>query len=123
MKLNELHDAVLGTIRVDYDRETVTMLLRPCQFPGRPKKIAIIAHGWQRFVCPRELPWGHSATTYINEVRGPINTDERLDRLEFELQTGDTVQISAARFTWKIVDDEDSSSPEQPIGQPLSENE
>ena len=40
-------------------------------------------------------------------------------RLEIELQTGDTVQITAEYFSWKIMHEEARYTPEQPIEQPL----
>jgi hypothetical protein len=51
-----------------------------------------------KLACPRENPWGPSGS--VNEVRGPIAVGDGIDRMEVEMQSGDTISVDGKAFDW-----------------------
>lgn len=49
--------------------------------------------------CPRENPWGPSAS--INAINGPFAEKDGTSRLELEIQSGDVITIKGTSFEWR----------------------
>lgn len=90
---SDLHDATLLRVEVVWESGMVTLHVKTASTPGT----RVIAFGARLLECPRRAPWGPSVS--INEVRGPARTPDGLrNRIEMELQSGDTLVIEAERF-------------------------
>lgn len=87
---NQLHDATLTSIHLDWATGMTTLELRT-ELSSAPA-VAIIAEGTVRLTCPRKCPWGESVS--INEVRGPKNIGDQA-QLEIEMQSGDVLELEA----------------------------
>ena len=93
-----LHDAALVGIDVDWDSGEVTVRLRV----PHHERARITARAARLLECPREQPWGPSAS--VNEVRRIAHGAEPTSRLEIEMQSGDMIVIVAAIF--ELADDQ-----------------
>ncbi len=63
-----------------------------------PRLVTLTASEAVLLACPHENPWGPSVS--VNEFRGPRTLDSGLERVEIELQSGDTLIVEAARWDW-----------------------
>lgn len=63
-----------------------------------PRFIVLKATGVTNLSCPHENPWGPSV--HVNEIRGPLLARQGVERIEVEVQSGDTIGIEAASFEW-----------------------
>jgi len=97
-KLNDLHDASLRSVAVDVDASTAVLVFEPVSGVDKPEQVRLIAHGWRTLSLPKREPWGHSAVWYVNEARGPWTLASGLKRVEIEMQSGDILEIEAARL-------------------------
>ncbi|TPE42101.1 hypothetical protein [Pontibacter mangrovi] len=90
----QLHDSIVKDILIDRKKESVVIRITTAElyFP-ETEAISIIAEQVSSFTCPMKSPWGRSCS--INEVVKKGN------RLEVEMQSGDTISIEAESF--KIV--------------------
>jgi hypothetical protein len=96
----KLHDASLLRVVLLWDEEAQAEL----QFRlDGPKTVALKASGVTNLTCPHENPWGPSVS--VNEVRGPVEVQEGIRRIEIEIQSGDTILVEAREFNWIQLDD------------------
>jgi len=86
-----MHDWTLYSITVDWERGTATFSL---SWDGHP--FALIAHDVRQLDIPRSLDWGPSVS--VNKTRGPEPIDGGKSCFSIEMQSGDTIEIVAARF-------------------------
>ncbi len=63
-----------------------------------PRFLVLKASGVTNLICPHENPWGPSV--HVNEIRGPLSPRQGVERIEVEVQSGDTIVIEAASFEW-----------------------
>lgn len=88
-----LHDATLVDLHLDWKTGVLTISLRmgiprAGVFQLRGNRISLLD-------CPRRFPWGASVS--VNDVRGPSSSPEG-ERLEIEVQSGDTLVVIAESF-------------------------
>ena len=50
--------------------------------------------------APRREPWGRGGAASVNTVRGPhpLHSGDNASRIEIELQSGDVLEIEAAKI-------------------------
>jgi hypothetical protein len=90
-----LHDATLVGIEMAWDSGDVVVHLRTGLSPFPHVQIKGISV--RRIECPRNHPWGPSVS--VNTVRGPSRTtDGAANRIEIEMQSGDTLIVEATAF-------------------------
>ena len=95
MDFESLHDAVVGTIEIDWGARTASVRLAPVVSAGRENRDAIVRLlGVSNIQIPHRAPWGDSI--YVNSCRTPSQ-----GVLEFEMQSGDVLVFEAA--TWEII--------------------
>jgi hypothetical protein len=93
---DHLHDATFESLEFDWPAGVIKLRMRLCT--REPQTAEIIATGFSLFQCPRQLPWGYSAS--VNEANGPEPGTR--GRLELELQSGDTIEIEAERLDIRL---------------------
>lgn len=88
-----LHDATLLDLHLDWKTGILTISLRI----GIPRAGVVRLRGNRVSLldCPRRSPWGDSVS--VNDVRGPSPSPEG-ERLEIEVQSGDTLVVIAESF-------------------------
>ncbi|HWB78182.1 MAG TPA: hypothetical protein VG755_24625 [Nannocystaceae bacterium] len=96
MTFDDLHDAVLESVELNFAAGRLRLTVRPVQWPGAPSTVHIIAHEWSQFVCPREEPWGASVS--VNSCDGPVPIEGGGFRITVALQSGDSLEITAKRI-------------------------
>lgn len=89
-RLNEeLHDASLLSIEVDWPAKTATLELR-----ARENFVTVEVLGITSLMAPRDEPWGPSeqvnGLVWVRSDRPPTSV------LEFEMQSGDIVRVAGA---------------------------
>ena len=89
-----MHDWTLKTVTVDWSAGSVTIEL---QTAGMPKVLR--AYEVAELRVPRRQAWGPSVS--VNECDGPTAHDG-LSRVSIEMQTGDVIELIAARFAMPI---------------------
>lgn len=87
----DLHDATLTKILVDWDRATCDFYLRLCSDPVT--NAAIHVEGLRTLFVPREAPWGQSES--INEALISGRQDAHGEALIIEMQSGDRISVAA----------------------------
>jgi hypothetical protein len=87
-----LHDATLESVVLEWEHSICRF--RVC--PVWPERLAgeLVFYDVSELTVPHDSPWGPSVS--INETR--IAED---GRFEIEMQTGDTLRIRSARFTYE----------------------
>jgi hypothetical protein len=98
MRLDDLHDAVLERIGVQTEDGCITVTLSPVQLENAPKRVVLVAHGFEHFVFPRKQPWGLVKVWYVNRVHGPFSVGPTMQGLEIEMQSGDVIEMHATTF-------------------------
>lgn len=93
--LRALHDASLTSIELEWSTGEVAIRMLTGGVSGGTAVIR--ATGVQMMECPRDAPWGFSAS--INEVRFRESVDLDTHVLELEMQSGDTVVVKARSFS------------------------
>jgi hypothetical protein len=91
---SDLHDATLLRVECRWEDGCFYVYLRT-GISACPE-VQIVATGGRRLDCPRMHPWGPSVS--VNEVRGPTELAEKLQRLEIEMQSGDVIVLDAEEF-------------------------
>jgi hypothetical protein len=90
-----LHDAILVNLTLEWSTKTLTLTAQSDSGSFR-----IVATNLKGLSCPQEQPWGHSAESFINEVRIrhlPLNTAE----LAIETQNGDVIVVTAGSIDFE----------------------
>jgi hypothetical protein len=95
MERPKLHDATLVRVVLLWDEQAEAEM--EFRVDG-PKSISLKASGVTNLSCPHENPWGPSVS--VNEVRGPVEVRGGLQRIEIEIQSGDTIAVEARTFEW-----------------------
>jgi hypothetical protein len=90
MKL--MHDSVL--LSVEFEWKSAQLKLLFDTYPAG--MVALTAEGVTDIRIPRENPWGPSV--HVNEVRKVPARSREPRKLEIEMQSGDTISITAASF-------------------------
>ena len=91
-----LHDATLKTITVTWKDGTVQVDL----ITGFAPVVSIYVEGVMQLIVPHEAPWGPSVS--VNDIRMIHSLGQGRQRLEIEMQSGDTILIEAIHFTMSI---------------------
>ncbi len=86
-----LHDATLRRIELDWAARRVVI-----DAVADTGEVRIVANKVRRLSCPREDPWGPSAS--ILRLRQQTLSGESPARLEIEMQSGDVISIDAESF-------------------------
>lgn len=94
----DLHDAVIEEVRLDYGAGTALVVFRTAA--GR---VRLAADGVLLVNAPRREPWGSGGAASVNGVRGPRPIDSNAMRIEMELQSGDVLEIEAAKIVIRPV--------------------
>jgi len=85
-----LHDATVGVISIEWPTATVTIHLRLSNDATSSAKL--VASAFSILEAPRKQPWGPSCS--VNEA-SIARTTTGEQRLELQLQSGDTMLIEA----------------------------
>jgi hypothetical protein len=94
-----LHDATLLDVVLTWGKTAgVEVRFRDCG----PRIVRLRARNARLLSCPHENPWGPSVS--VNEIRGPEPRDGDTQRVEIEVQSGDTIVIESQDFEWDLVD-------------------
>ena len=95
-ELARLHDGTLRTVLLDWG-EGCAELERTA-----PQSSLVRVQATEVTVlrCPRQAPWGWSAS--VNEVRIASTSDGGM-RLEVEVQSGDVIEIEAKAVTVEVI--------------------
>ncbi len=96
----QLHDATLVRVECRWEDGCFSVHLRTgvSTYP----EVQIVATGGKRLDCPRMHPWGPSVS--VHQIRGPTQlADEKLQRLEIEMQSGDVLVLDAEDFWLEAV--------------------
>jgi hypothetical protein len=88
-----LHDATLENIVVDWSKGTVQVNFITYFAPI----VSIYAQGLSQLIVPHKFPWGPSVS--VNDVHWREAIKEGIQRLEIEMQSGDTIVIEAKRVS------------------------
>jgi len=91
----KLHDASLLRIVLTWNEEAEANLI--FRLDG-PRLVALKASGLKGLACPHENPWGPSVS--VNEFRGPSVVREGVQKIEIEMQSGDTIVVAASGWEW-----------------------
>lgn len=94
MDWDQLHDATLVSITVDWNEGSAWLKLINSQGPSQP--IYIQVTGLSGLKVPREFPWGKSSS--INNVCFSQIEGEEVSTLEVEMQSGDVIEITAKQI-------------------------
>ncbi|GAB2538996.1 hypothetical protein [Rufibacter soli] len=88
---NSLHDSSIKEISIDWERKILTIEISTTalSFP-EIRRALIKAENVTSLLCPMKSPWGKSES--INEVK------QIGEKLEIEMQSGDTIVIEATLF-------------------------
>jgi len=81
------------SVSVDWKAGMARLEFMPFGGGNVPKHI--VAKGLSDLRLPRKQPWGPSVS--VNSCEGPVEIDGAY-RLSIEMQTGDQIEIVAARF-------------------------
>jgi hypothetical protein len=95
MDLYNLHDATLVRVVLLWGKYAQAEL----HFRLDSQTVTLKASGVTNLTCPHECSWGHSAS--VNELRGPVDLQEGVRRIEIEMQSGDTILVDAKSFKWE----------------------
>lgn len=99
-ELARLHDAILRAVRLDWGTGRADLELIAALTAGQSSLVRVQATEVTLLRCPRQAPWGWSAS--VNEAR-IISTNDGRMRLEVEVQSGDVIEIEAKALTVEVV--------------------
>jgi hypothetical protein len=85
--MQRLHDWPLDRLSLDWKNGDLVLTLDTA---------SLVCRGVTAITIPRSHPWGPSV--YINELRGPTDTPDRLKSIELEMQSGDVIKVTAQAF-------------------------
>jgi hypothetical protein len=87
-----MHDWIFLTANINW----ADGLARLC-FKNQKSEIVVIeAEDLSDLHLPRLQEWGASAS--VNEVKGPYDVQDGLQKLEIEMQSGDLILLTAKKF-------------------------
>jgi hypothetical protein len=95
--LNQLHDATLDRIEVFWRIGELTLHLRAF-IDNKDANLEIKGQGLTALTMPRLQPWGPS--DFINRVEA--EEFEGGHRLQIEMQSGDVIEASVARYSLQL---------------------
>jgi hypothetical protein len=99
-ELARLHDATLRAVRLDWGAGRADLELTAALTPSQSSLVRVQATEVTLLRCPRQAPWGWSAS--VNEVR-IASTNSGGMRLEVAIQSGDVIEIEAKAVTMEVV--------------------
>jgi hypothetical protein len=85
-----IHDATLSAIYVSWEAARCDIRLLPVGLPPH----MLVFEGFANIELPRRESWGPSSS--VNS-----STESKAGQFEIELQSGDTLRIEAARWTFR----------------------
>jgi len=95
MEQPSLHDATLLRVEVLWgETAEASFTFRA----GGSRVVTLRVGGMTSLACPHANPWGPSVS--VNEVRGPERVDGGSERLEIEMQSGDTIVVDGRAWEW-----------------------
>jgi hypothetical protein len=86
-----MHDWTLLSVLFEWKAGQATLSLR-----SHEGDRVLVAHSVVDFHVSQFKEWGPSVS--VNEVKGPFTTDQGLQSIEIEMQSGDIIKIIAASF-------------------------
>jgi hypothetical protein len=86
-----MHDWVFAKASIDWERAVARL-----EFNWDGKLKVVRAVGFSGIHLPRQLPWGPSAS--VNRCDGPTRRQGGEYGLAIEMQSGDTIEITARQF-------------------------
>jgi hypothetical protein len=85
----QLHDALLESVRLSWEEGTATLSLT---LPSPPSRRAeVVVRDLAAAFCPREQPWGRSI--YVNKVALERAVSGGVSTLKIEMQSGDVLEF------------------------------
>jgi hypothetical protein len=97
MDMPDLHDATLVDLSLQWgERSTLVARFRQ----GARRFVALTVFDVKLLHCPHENPWGPSVS--VNRVRSAPGARAGLQRIEIEIQSGDTISVEGERTEWAI---------------------
>lgn len=98
MNTPDLHDASLLDVVLNWGKEASAEV----RFRDRgPRVVTLKSIKTTLLSCPHENHWGPSVS--VNEVRGPQSIGNDRQRVEIEMQSGDTIVIEGEGFEWDAI--------------------
>ena len=95
IETGKLHDATLLSVTIRWGNSACAEV----EVSGSGSEpLALRCHGVSSVYCPQENSWGPSV--YIYEVRGPYDFENGKRKIEFAMQSGDTIEVVASAFEW-----------------------
>jgi hypothetical protein len=88
LSLNQLHDATLLGLDIDWVSGELRCIFRSCL--SESKCISLFGFGLTFLKCPRQFPWGKSFS--VNSVR--LEQLEKHSLLVIEMQSGDVIEAN-----------------------------
>ena len=90
--MNAMHDWTLKSVLFEWKLARVTISLEGTN----ALEALLVADGVVGLHVPQEKPWGPSVS--VNEVVGPSDAGNGLQKLSIEMQSGDVMTIVARAF-------------------------
>jgi hypothetical protein len=84
-----MHDWTLLRIHLDWSSGLVIVTFRN----SLSREVELVGNGLVDIQVPKKEPWGRSVS--VNEVRGPEMLKGEMQTVAIEMQSGDTIQITA----------------------------
>jgi len=90
--MTKMHEWILVSLFFEWETGSLTVI-----FDSHEHGLtSLIAEGVCELFVPRMSSWGPSVS--VNSVEGPLNVANGRQRLEIEMQSGDTIKIEAKSF-------------------------
>jgi hypothetical protein len=93
MNISDLHDTTL--LRIDCEWSKGIVVISLVSEDHSPTQIRIVATEVSFLLCPRKYPWGRS--DFVNKAK-IVNQVGGSERLAVEMQSGDVIEVEAARI-------------------------
>ena len=90
--MTRMHDWVLVSVLFEWKEGRVTLVFDTYE----AGQVSVIAQGVSDLHVSQVKDWGPSVS--VNSVKGPLDAANGRQRLEIEMQSGDTIEIEAAAF-------------------------
>ena len=96
-KIASLHDALLRSVAIDVVNRRILISMAPVQSESAVEKLAFFKISeFENFAYPRQQPWGPS-----DSINAAVVTAGDLAKLELELQSGDTIVVTARTISFE----------------------
>ncbi len=102
--MTKMHEWILVSLFFEWETASLTVVFDSHEHGF----VSLIAEGVCELFVPRLNSWGPSVS--VNSVEGPFNIADGRQRLEIEMQSGDTIKIEAKSFDLSASAPADSSA-------------